>query len=229
MGWDGLEFENGEIVPVSYAMWCAGAWNRWGKVACLLVSASQKQFPPFYRIHLIWGKGRVGVRFQVDLCPVDTLDMVYTTEWWIFVGITNIVYLCRWGGQGVELRPIATGELVKIFTRVDREVHHLISRWHGFTLRKPPPKKDFTWLRLLHHSASHRDLLVDLGAWRKLKNNLIFVSIHLCGEQQSKFYDKGNTIRTSHHIILLIKKYLHISVYNKSLAVMLVSSALCAK
>ena len=141
MGWDGLEFENGEIVPVSYAMWCAGAWNRWGKVACLLVSASQKQFPPFYRIHLIWGKGRVGVRFQLDLCPVDTLDMVYSTESWTFVGITNIVYLCRWGGQGVELRPIATGELVKIFTRVDREVHHLISRWHGFTLRKPPKKR----------------------------------------------------------------------------------------
>ena len=97
-------------------------------MACLLVSASQKQFPPFYRIHLIWGKGGVGVRFQVDLCPVDTLDMVYTTESWTFVGITNIVYLCRWGGQGVELRPIATGELVEIFTGVDREVHHLISR-----------------------------------------------------------------------------------------------------
>ena len=205
-------------------MWCAGAWNRWGKVACLLVSASQKQFPPFYRIHLIWGKGGVGVRFQLDLCPVDTLDMVYATKSWIFVGITNIVYLCRWGGQGVELRPIATGELVKIFTRVDREVHHLISRWYGFTLcvycKWCQSERYFTWLRLLHHSASHRDLLVDLGAWRKLKNNLIFVFIHLCG-QQSKYYYQN--------IIQLIENIFIFPIYNKSLAVMLVSSALCAK
>ena len=206
MGWDGLEFENGEIVPVSYAMWCAGAWNRWGKVACLLVSASQKQFPPFYRIHLIWGKGRVGVRFQLDLCPVDTLDMVYTTEWWIFVGITNIVYLCRWGGQGVELRPIATGELVKIFTRIDREVHHLISRWYGFTLceycKWCQSERYFTWLRLLHHSASHRDLPVDLGAWRKLKKKIDFCIYTF-------MWTAIKILLSEHHTV--DRKHLHIS------------------